>query len=125
MLGQPTEHTARSLLRTERRPYNRDEARAIAPDGHGVYAIWVGEYECLYIGKSETGNSVRRRLLDHLLAQEPNRNLRHELYRSRDIAEFAYCLTDCQEWADELERRLIQHFDPIYNHQRPSPRHPR
>ena len=125
MLGQPTEHTARSHLRTERRPYNRTEVRAIAPDGPGVYAIWVGEYECLYIGKSETGNSVRRRLLDHLSPLEPNCNLRRELYRSRDIAEFAYCLTDRQEWTDELERRLIRHFAPMHNRQRPPPRQPR
>ncbi len=118
MNGQPTKHTARSCLQTERQPYNRETVRAIAPDGHGVYAIWCSEYECLYIGKSDKGNSVKSRLLDHLSDSEPNIALRRAVYRNRDIAEFAYCLTNSPEWANELEGLLIKHYQPVHNNRR-------
>ncbi len=65
MTGEPTYHTARRRLETERRPYHRAGVNALAADGWGVYAIWGGTYECLYVGKSAAGESVKKRLLAH------------------------------------------------------------
>ena len=118
MTGEPTYHTARHCLETRRQPYNRDMVNALASDGWGVYAIWSDPYECLYVGKSAEGESVKKRLLDHLSRQEPNRELRRALYLNRDHVEFAVCLTDSPEWATELEDRLIKHYQPEYNRNR-------
>ena len=118
MTGEPTYHTARRRLETERQPYDRDTVSSLSSDGWGVYAIWSGPYECLYVGKSAEGESVKKRLLDHLSRQEPNRALRRALYLNRDHAEFAFCLTDSPEWATELEDRLIKHYQPEHNRNR-------
>ena len=118
MTGEPTYHTARRRLETERQPYDRDTVSALSSDGWGVYAIWSGPYECLYVGKSAEGESVKKRLLDHLSRQEPNRALRRALYLNRDHAEFAVCLTDSPEWATDLEDRLIKHYQPEHNRNR-------
>ena len=117
MSGEPTYHTARHLLENERQNYNRDEVRALSADGWGVYAIWKGPYECLYIGKSADGESVKTRLLAHLSPQErhSNRRLYDALYLNRDHVEFAACLTDSPEWATKLEDRLIKHYQPECN----------
>ena len=117
MSGEPTYHTARHLLDSERQKYNRDEVRALSVDGWGVYAIWRGPYECLYIGKSADGESVKTRLLDHLSPQErhSNRRLYDALYLNRDHVEFAFCLTDSSEWATKMEDRLIKHYQPECN----------
>lgn len=118
MTGEPTYHTARRRLETERQPYDRAAVNALSSNGWGVYAIWSGPYECLYVGKSAEGESVKKRLLDHLSRQEPNRDLRRALYLNRDHAEFAVCLTDSPEWATELEDRLIKHYQPEHNRNR-------
>lgn len=115
MTETPSFPAARHRLDTERRPYNRDAVRALAEDGCGVYAIWSGPDECLYIGKSGQGNSVKTRLLDHLSPQEKNRGLRNDLYLYRDDLEFAVCLTTSPEWADALETRLIDHYPTAHN----------
>lgn len=117
MYGEPTYHTARSRLEQERQSYNRDAVNALAADGWGVYAIWNGPYECLYIGKSAAGESVKTRLLAHLARQERrrNRSLYEALYLSRDHVEFAVCLTDSAEWATQLEERLIKYYQPDCN----------
>lgn len=117
MYGEPSYPTARHRLATERAGYRRDAVRALAADGWGVYALWSGEYECMYIGKSAEGESVKARLLSHLSPQERRRNRRlyDALYLNRDHAEFAICLTDSAEWATELEARLIKHYQPEYN----------
>ena len=118
MDGEPSYHTARHQLETERLPYNQDEVDSFRSDGWGVYAIWIGPYECLYIGKSATGESVKKRLLDHLSRREPNRDLRRALYLNRDHVEFAICLTNSHEWATDLEDRLIKHYQPECNRNR-------
>ena len=113
----PTYHTARHQLETQRQGYNRDTVRALAADGWGVYAIWDGPYDCLYIGKSAAGESVKTRLLAHLSPQERRRNrpLYEALYLNRDRVAFAVCLTHSPEWATELEQRLIRHYQPECN----------
>ena len=113
MSDEPTFHTARSRLRLERARYNRPTVRHIPNDGFGVYALWVGYYDCLYIGKSAV--SVKERLLSHLSAQESNSCLRHRLRSARDYAEFSMCLTDSADWADALETYLIQDLRPKCN----------
>lgn len=115
MSETPNFPLARHRLDTERQPYNLETVRALPEDGCGVYALWAGPDECLYIGKSDKGNSVKARLLAHLSPQEPNRELRQDLYRCRDDREFAVCLTAGAEWADELETRLIEHYDTKHN----------
>lgn len=117
MYGEPTYPTARRRLATERGRYSKDAVRALAADGWGVYALWAGEYECLYIGKSAEGESVKARLLSHLSRQERRRNRRlyDALYLNRDRVEFAVCLTDSAGWATELEERLIKHYQPECN----------
>ena len=117
MLGEPTYHAARHNLENARHRYNRDEFNALPSDGWGVYAIWVSAYECLYIGKSAAGESVKTRLLAHLSRQELRRNrcLFDALYLNRDHVEFAVCLTDSAEWATQLEERLIKHYQPECN----------
>ena len=75
MSGQPTYRTARRRLETEREPHAEDAVSVLLTDGWGVYAIWSGPYECLYVGESAEGESVKKRLLDHLSRQEPNRDL--------------------------------------------------
>lgn len=117
MFGEPTYHTARHNLENARQRYNRDAVNALPADGWGVYAIWVGAYECLYIGKSAVGESVKTRLLAHLSGQERRRNRRlyDALYLVRDHVEFAVCLTDSAQWATHLEERLIKHYQPECN----------
>lgn len=117
MIGEPSYHTARSRLDDCRQPYNRATVNALPADGFGVYAIWGGPYECLYIGKSAAGESVKRRLLAHLSREERrhNRPLYQALYLSQDLVEFAVCLTDSAEWATALEERLIKHYQPECN----------
>ena len=118
MSDEPTFHTAKHSLETERQRYNRARVRAMADDGWGVYAIWNGTYDCLYIGKSADGQSVKTRLLHHLSPQEryKNRELYDALYLNRDHVEFAVCLTDSPEWATELEGQLIRQYQPECNH---------
>ena len=117
MFGEPTHHTARHRLENERQSYNQDAVQALSTDGWGVYAIWNGPYDCLYIGKSAEGESVKTRLLAHLSPQErhKNRRLYDAIYLNRDHVEFAVCLTDSPEWATELEDRLIKHYQPECN----------
>ena len=117
MLGEPTYHTARHHLENERHPYTRETVRSLPSDGWGVYAIWNGPYECLYVGKSADGESVQTRLLAHLSSQERhnNRQLYDAIYLNRDHVEFAVCLTDSSEWATELETQLIKHYQPKCN----------
>ena len=117
MSGGPTYHTARHRLENECQSYNRDAVSALETDGWGVYAIWIGPYECLYIGMSADGESVKTRLLAHLSPQERNSNRRlyDALYLNRDHVEFAVCLTDSPEWATKLENRLIKHYQPECN----------
>ena len=117
IIGEPTYHTARSRLEQARQPYNRATVNAMDADGWGVYAIWDGPYDCLYIGKSAAGESVKSRLRAHLSRRERqhNRRLYEALYLSRDLVEFAVCLTDSAEWATALEERLIKHYQPEYN----------
>ena len=74
MSGEPTFHTARHRLENERQRYQRERVNALESDGWGVYAIWVGPYDCLYIGKSADGQSVKTRLLAHLSPQERRSN---------------------------------------------------
>ena len=113
MNDEPTFHTARRRLQLERARYNRPNVRQTPDDGFGVYAIWVGYYDCLYIGKSEV--SVKERLLFHLSRQEDNSCLRRGLRSARDYAEFSICLTNSAEWADALETLLIQDLQPQCN----------
>ena len=115
--GEPSYHTARRKLEDERQPYNRKTVNALQMDGWGVYAIWGGPYECLYIGKSAFGESVKGRLQDHLSRQEPNPDLKRTLYLLRNDVEFAICLTGTAEWASNLEDRLIKHYQPQCNRQ--------
>ena len=91
--------------------------RTAGGSGGGVYAIWSSPYDCLYIGKSADGESVKARLLAHLSPQERRRNRRlyDALYLNRDHAEFAVCLTDSAEWATLLEEQLIKHYQPECN----------
>lgn len=117
MSGEPTFHTARHRLENERQSYHRNEVNALKANGWGVYAIWTGPYDCLYVGKSADGRSVKTRLLAHLSPQErhSNRRLYDALYMNRDRVEFAACLTDSAEWATELEDQLIKHYQPECN----------
>ena len=117
MSGEPTYHTARHRLENERGHYNRSCVRALPVDGWGVYAIWNGTYDCLYVGKSADGESVKTRLLAHLSPQErySNRCLYDALYLNRDHVEFAVCITDSPEWASDLEDLLIKHYQPKCN----------
>ena len=117
MHGEPSYPAARHRLETERHRYRREVVRGLPADGWGVYALWVGAYECLYIGKSAEGESVKTRLLAHLSRQERRRNrgLHDALYQCRDHVEFAVCLTDTAEWATALEARLIQRYQPEFN----------
>ncbi len=117
MLGEPTYHTARSRLESERQRYNQDSVNALPNDGWGVYAIWSDAYTCLYIGKSAEGKSIKSRLLAHLSPRERRRNRRlHDaVYLNRDRVEFAVCLTDSPSWATALEERLIRHYQPECN----------
>lgn len=113
MNDEPTFHTARRRLQFERSRYTRLNVRKASSHGFGVYAIWVGYYDCLYIGKSEV--SVKERLLFHLSRQEDNPCLRRELRSALDYAEFSICLTNSPEWADALETLLIQDLRPECN----------
>ncbi len=113
MDDEPTFHTARHRLQTARVRYTRANVRALPNDGFGVYSIWSGYYDCLYVGKSEV--SVKERLLYHLSAQEDNPCLRQELRTASDYAEFSMCLTSSAEWADELETLLIRDMDTKCN----------
>ena len=117
MAGEPTFHTARHRLETERQRYNRDVLNALEFDGWGIYAIWAGPYDCLYVGKSAEGQSAKARLLAHLSPQErhSNRHLYDALYLNRDHVEFAICLTNSPQWATELEDMLIKHYQPECN----------
>ena len=115
MLDNPSFPLACDRLDRERQPYNAATVRAMPADGCGVYAIWCAANDCLYIGKSDKGNSVKARLLYHLSPQEKNRALRRDLHLYRDIIEFALCLTATPEWANELETRLIEHFPTPHN----------
>ena len=113
--GSPSYHVVRRKLEAERHIYNRSKVNALQQDGWGLYAIWGGPYECLYVGKSAKGESVKTRLLDHLSRHEPNVCLRRTLYMLRSQTEFAICLTDSSSWASHLERQLIRHFQPECN----------
>ena len=111
----PSYHVARRNLDVERHSYDRSTVNTMSCDGWGVYAIWGGPYECLYVGKSAQGESVKNRLLYHLSRHEPNDCLRRTLYLLRSQTEFAVCLTDSAAWASQLERQLIRHFQPECN----------
>ena len=113
MNDQPTLHNARHQLETQRYPYNRDAVRATGTAIWGVYAIWAGPSECLYIGKSE--KSIQERLLDHLSSHETNRLLKAQVRIARDHLEYSYCPTDTPNWAHRLEQRLIQYYRPECN----------
>ena len=101
------------------RPYNREEVSRLERDRCGVYAIWTpSEYDAspapLYVGKSET--CVRRRLLDHLSAGEPNPILRRDLrdHLPADI-QFTAAYTRSPAQTDALETAMIAEFRPPAN----------
>ena len=101
------------------RPYSREEVSRLERDRCGVYAIWTpSEYDAspapLYVGKSET--CVRRRLLDHLSANEPNPALRLELRdHLRAYVQFTVAYTRSPEETDALETKMIAQFRPTAN----------
>ena len=104
-------------LRNERQPYSRDETRRLPRDLSGVYALWLpstaftGEYECIYVGKSES--CVRRRLLDHL-SNDPNPGIRRLLYDFRTTAKYSVVFVERHE-VDALETAAIQAWQPETN----------
>ena len=104
-------------LRNELQPYRRDEVRRLPRDCCGVYALWLpspsfaGEYECIYVGKSES--CVRRRLLDHL-RNDPNPGIRRLLYDFRMTAQYSVVFVAPHE-ADALETASIRAWQPETN----------
>ena len=104
-------------LRNERRLYRRDEVRRLPRNRCGVYALWLpstafaGEYECIYVGKSES--CVRRRLLDHL-GNDPNPGIRRLLYDFRTTAKYSVVFVERHE-VDALETAAIQAWQPETN----------
>ena len=104
-------------LRNGRRPYRRDEVRRLPRGRCGVYALWLpspafaGEYDCIYVGKSES--CVRRRLLDHL-RDDPNPGVRRLLYDFRTAARYSVAFAERHE-ADALETAAIRAWRPETN----------
>ena len=114
-----TPYALRWRLRGGLRRYERAEVLALPPERCGVYALWLpstalpGERECLYVGKSET--CVRRRLLDHLGADERNPALRRALRDLGGLAEFSVAWTAGAEETDALETSVIRAWRPLAN----------
>lgn len=99
-------------LEQERWPYRREELQRLDWKRSGVYALWMPDGECLYVGKSET--CLRRRLLQHL-QRETNPILRREFALFGDSIEFSYAFTGNRAETDALETAVIQDWQPRTN----------
>ena len=104
-------------MERERRPYRPEEVRQLPKDRIGLYALWLpsggpDEYECLYVGKSET--CIRERLAQHL-RHESNPILCKELQIFRGSVEFSYTFTTGDDETDALETAVIQAWKPRAN----------
>ena len=113
-----TPFTLKYRLEQERWPYCSETVRPLPRNRIGVYALWLPsggpeEYECLYVGKSET--CIRKRLLDHLKSDEPNLILRRELQLFSSVAEFSVAYTDSNDETDALETAAIRDWQPLAN----------
>lgn len=113
-----TPFTLQYRLEREHRPYRSNIVRHLPRRRIGVYALWLPsggpeEYECLYVGKSET--CIRQRLLDHLGDDEPNPILRRELQMFSNTIEFSVAYTDGDDETDALETATIQDWQPLAN----------
>ena len=113
-----TPFTLKYRLEQERQPYLSETVRQLPRDRIGVYALWLPsggpeEYECLYVGKSET--CIRKRLLDHLRDDEPNPLLRRELRLFSGTVEFSVTYTGSDDETDALETATIQAWQPLAN----------
>ena len=113
-----TPFTLQYRLEQERRPYRADLVRHLPQKRIGVYAVWLPsggpeEFECLYVGKSET--CIRKRLLDHLKTDEPNPILRRELRLFSNVVEFSAVYTGSDDETDALETAAIRAWQPLAN----------
>ena len=99
-------------LEQERWLYRREELQRLDWKRSGVYALWMPDGECLYVGKSET--CLRRRLLQHL-QRETNPILRREFALFGDSIEFSYAFTGYRAETDDLETAVIQDWQPLTN----------
>lgn len=113
-----TPFTLKYRLEQERQPYRADLVRQLPRNRIGVYGLWLPsggpeEYECLYVGKSET--CIRKRLLDHLKNDEPNPMLRSELQLFSSAVEFSVAYTGSDDETDALETAAIRDWQPLAN----------
>ena len=113
-----TPFAAKYQLERNLRPFTRAEVRRLPSDQRGLYALWLpsGELpECLYVGMSTT--CVRRRLLDHLSAEDNPALLREfELFgREPTRIKFGVAWTGDEAETRELESAVIAEWRPRTN----------
>ena len=113
-----TPFTLKYRLEQERQLYRAEATRRLPRNRIGVYALWLPsggpeEYECLYVGKSET--CIRKRLLDHLKSDEPNPILLRELRLFGNVVEFSVAYTGSNDETDALETATIRDWQPLAN----------
>lgn len=123
MSENPIRQTSPFALKTQllenRQSYRRDAVRRLPPNRIGLYAIWLpsehiaDEWDCIYVGKSEA--CIRRRLLDHLRAAEPNYRLRRLIRLFSSDARFSVAYTATTAETNELETAVIRDWDPEAN----------
>ena len=116
---QTSPFALKAQLIESKRPYNRESVRQLPSNKIGLYAIWLpsehiaDEWDCVYVGKSES--CIRRRLLDHLRASEPNYRLRRLLSLFHDDAKFSLAYTATTAETNDLETAVIRDWDPETN----------
>ncbi len=113
-----TPFTLKYRLEQEHQPYLSETVRQLPRNRIGVYALWLPsggpeEYECLYVGKSET--CIRKRLLDHVRDDEPNPLLHRELRLFSGTVEFSVAYTSSEDETDALETATIRDWQPLAN----------
>lgn len=93
--------------------YGETEVKKYAPKTGGVYRLLFrrGEkYYVLYVGQS---NDLRRRLLQHLSADEPDVCIKRHL---RDYScYFRFLQLSSKSDRDRVEQEQIDKYDPVCN----------
>jgi excinuclease UvrABC nuclease subunit len=84
------------------------------PASAGVYLLWVklksGKWRCYYAGQAE---DLRKRLLDHLSAGEPNDCIKNNVAKYTSGLEYARVAKQADR--DGAEKFLYDHFKPECN----------
>ena len=86
--------------------------QALPPDVVGVYILFYN-LDFVYVGKSESNQGVRQRLMNHFDGSS-NKKLRIWLDALDGDIKFTYISCQADE-VDDLERSLIHYLQPIAN----------